>query len=88
MSFNDVMMSVSMMSAGIQLTQRCYHHERRFLPRVIYRSVVRMGEVYEAQHIKLFEQNHECGLARALAPVRSKNQYGKKFYISPKSGEP
>ena len=71
-----------MMSAGIQLTQRCYHHERRFLPRVIYRSVVRMGEVYEAQHIKLFEQNHECGLARALAPVRSKNQYGKKFYIS------
>ena len=60
-----------------------YHHERRFLPRVIYRSVVRMGEVYEAQHIKLFEQSHECGLTRALAHVRSKNQYdGKKFYIS------
>ena len=68
---------------GIQLTRRSYHYKRRFLPRVIYRSVVRMGEVYEAQHIKLFEQNHECGLARALAHVRSKNQYdGKKFYIS------
>lgn len=65
-----------------------YHHERRVLPREIYRSVVRMGEVYEAQHIKLFEQNHQCGLALALAHVCSKNQYGKKFYISPKSGEP
>ena len=78
-----MMLSCSVFMIGIQLTRRSYHHERRFLPRVIYRSVVRMGEVYEAQHIKLFEQNHECGLARALAHVRSKNQYdGKKFYIS------
>ena len=71
-------------AAGIQLTA---HSAQLSSPaeifRVIYRSVVRMGEVYEAQHIKLFEQNHECGLTRALAHVRSKNQYdGKKFYIS------
>ena len=82
MSLNDVMMFSVHDVCSSQLTQLSYHHERRFLPRVIYRSVVRMGEVYEAHHIKLFEQNHECGLARALAPVRSKNQYGKKFYIS------
>ena len=58
-------------------------HEHRLLS---YSCVVKMGELYEAQHLKLYEheQNRECGLG-ALQAAGGKKSIGQKVSFLPHS---